>query len=241
MANKLYNLIRLTTPTVGTGTLTLVSTIGNFLTFALAGATNGDVVDYCILDGSNSEVGFGTYNSAGPTLTRTVTKSTNANALVSLSGSAQVGIWPRAETLADASRFTTGNIPVAQLALFLASQNAFTAQQTMTPGTLTASSAIAWNVAAAQKAKITLGATNTFSAVTGAVEGTTYTLVLIQDSTGARTVTWTTTGTGSFDFGALGAPTLTTTLNKSDLVSFEAVSIAGTLKLRYCGIQKGFS
>ena len=78
-------------------------------------------------------------------------------------------------------------------------------------------------------------------ATTNAVEGTTYYLWAVQDGTGSRTLAYTTTGTGSFDLGALGVPVLTTTLSQADLLVFEAVSIAGTLKLRFMGIKKGFA
>jgi hypothetical protein len=96
---KLYNLARMTTATVGAGTITLGSAVSGYLTFALAGAANADVVSYGIHDGANSEVGTGTYTSAGTTLTRTVTKSTNANAAIGLSGTAEVFITARAEDL----------------------------------------------------------------------------------------------------------------------------------------------
>lgn len=96
---KLYNLARMTTTTVGTGTITLGAAVSGYLTFASAGAANGDVVSYGIKDGANSEVGTGTYTTSGTTLTRTVTKSTNANAAISLSGAAEVFITPRAEDL----------------------------------------------------------------------------------------------------------------------------------------------
>lgn len=95
----LYNLARVTTATTGTGTITLGAAVSGYLTFALAGASNGDIVSYGIKDGSNSEVGIGTYTSAGTTLTRTVTKSTNSNAAINLSGSAEVFITARAEDL----------------------------------------------------------------------------------------------------------------------------------------------
>jgi len=72
----LYNLARMTTATTGTGTITLSSAVSGYLTFALAGVNNGDVISYAINDGANSEIGTGTYTSAGTTLTRTVTKST---------------------------------------------------------------------------------------------------------------------------------------------------------------------
>lgn len=112
---KLYNLARMTTATTGTGTITLGSAVSGYLTFALAGVANGDVVDYAIKDGANSEHGTGTYTSSGTTLTRTVTKSTNANAAISLSGSAEVFISPLAETLNDASLITTGTFGAARI------------------------------------------------------------------------------------------------------------------------------
>src|SRR5712672_1727598 len=96
---KLYNLARMSTATVGTGTITLGSAVPGFLTFAGAGVSNGDVVSYGVADGANSEIGTGTYTSAGTTLTRAVNKSTNGNAAISLSGTAQVFITPRAEDL----------------------------------------------------------------------------------------------------------------------------------------------
>lgn len=97
--SKLYNLARMTTATAGTGTITLGAAVSGYLTFALAGVANLDVVSYGIKDGANSEVGTGTYTSAGTTLTRSVTKSTNSNAAISLSGAAEVFITPRAEDL----------------------------------------------------------------------------------------------------------------------------------------------
>jgi hypothetical protein len=91
---KLYNLARMTTATVGTGTITLGSAMTGFLSFSGSGVVDGEVVAYGIQDGNNSEVGEGTYTAAGTTLTRTVTNSTNSNTAISLSGSAQVFITP---------------------------------------------------------------------------------------------------------------------------------------------------
>lgn len=99
MASKLYNLARMTTATTGTGTITLGSAVSGYLSFSGAGIANGDVIAYAIKDGTNSEIGTGTYTSAGTTLTRTVTKSTNSNTAISLSGTAEVFITPRAEDL----------------------------------------------------------------------------------------------------------------------------------------------
>jgi hypothetical protein len=95
--SKLYNLARMTTATTGTGTITLGSAVSGFLSFSGAGVADGDVVSYGIKDGANSEVGTGTYTASGTALTRTVTKSTNSNAAISLSGLAEVYITLRAE------------------------------------------------------------------------------------------------------------------------------------------------
>jgi len=96
---KLYNLARMTTATTGSGTITLGSAITGFLSFASAGVADGEVVTYAISDGSNSEIGRGTYTAAGTTLTRSVLRSTNGNAAVNLSGNAQVFITVAAEDL----------------------------------------------------------------------------------------------------------------------------------------------
>jgi hypothetical protein len=100
---KLYNLARVQTATTGTGTITLGLAVSGYLTFALAGVANGETVAYGIKDGVNSEVGTGVYTSAGTTLTRTVTKSTNSDAAISLSGTAEVYITARKEDVANAA------------------------------------------------------------------------------------------------------------------------------------------
>jgi hypothetical protein len=117
----------------------------------------------------------------------------------------------------------------------------WTKRQGFSVSTLTDGATITWDVTSAQKAKVTLGANRTMGAVSNAVDGDTYTLEVFQDATGSRTLTWTTSGAGSFDFGTAGAPTLTTTASKADILCFEAVTIGGTLKLRYLGAALGFA
>lgn len=96
---KLYNLARMATATTGTGTITLGSAVSGHLSFAAAGAANGDTVTYAIEDGLSSEIGRGVYTSSGTTLTRSVLRSTNSNTAINLSGSAQVFITAAAEDL----------------------------------------------------------------------------------------------------------------------------------------------
>jgi hypothetical protein len=96
---RLYDLARMNTATTGTGSITLGGAVTGFLNFSQAGAVNGDVLTYAIEDGVNREIGRGTLS--GTTLTRdTVLRSTNSNAKISLSGTAQVFIAAAAEDIA---------------------------------------------------------------------------------------------------------------------------------------------
>jgi len=85
---KLVNRAKMTTATTGTGTLTLGSAVDGYQTFAAAGVVNSDVVRYVIEDGTEWEIGSGTYS--GGTLTRSASESSNAGSPISLSGDAVV-------------------------------------------------------------------------------------------------------------------------------------------------------
>jgi len=82
--------------------------------------------------------------------------------------------------------------------------------------TLTDASTVTWNSLTSPVAKVTLGGNRTIAAATGAVAGTFASLLVIQDGTGSRTVTW----NAAYEFAADTAPTLTTTANKGDLFVF---------------------
>lgn len=70
MAYKYLNRAWMGTATAGTGTMTLGSAKAGFMTFGEAGLVTGDTVAYLIREGNDFEIGIGTYNSTGPTLTR---------------------------------------------------------------------------------------------------------------------------------------------------------------------------
>jgi hypothetical protein len=99
MAVRLANLARVTTPTVGTGTITLGPPVATFLSFAQAGVQDGDTVTYALETVNDREIGRGVYNANGaPTLTRSeILRSTNNNTPINLNGNAQCAITPAAE------------------------------------------------------------------------------------------------------------------------------------------------
>ena len=96
---KLFNRAKMTTATTGSGTVTLGSASNGFQTFAAAGVSNGDVVQYVIEEGANFEIGTGTYSSSGTSLTRSPTESSNSNNAITLAGQATVSITAVADDL----------------------------------------------------------------------------------------------------------------------------------------------
>lgn len=88
-------------------------------------------------------------------------------------------------------------------------------------------------MASGYNAKVTMTGNATLNAPTNYTVGQTYTLQVTQDATGSRTMTW----PASFAWGAAGTPTLTTTANKTDLVTLICVNSTPTY---YAAIAKGF-
>ena len=96
---KLFNRAKMTTSTTGSGTVTLGGASVGYQSFADAGVSDGDVVQYVIEEGGNFEIGTGTYSSTGTSLTRSPTESSNSNAAISLGGAATVSITAVADDL----------------------------------------------------------------------------------------------------------------------------------------------
>jgi len=92
----------------------------------------------------------------------------------------------------------------------------FTAMAYFPEATLTDQATIAWNVLTSPVAKVTLGANRTLGAATGSQAGQFVSLLIIQDGTGSRTVTF----NAAYEFKDDTAPTLTTTASKGDLFVF---------------------
>ena len=81
MALVLADRIKETTTTTGTGTYTLGGAATGFESFAVIG--NSNTTYYCCTDGTNFEVGIGTYTASGTTLARTtILQSSNSDSAV---------------------------------------------------------------------------------------------------------------------------------------------------------------
>ena len=92
----------------------------------------------------------------------------------------------------------------------------FTAMAYFPEATLTDGSSIDWNVLTSPVAKVTLAGNRTLNAATGAQAGQFVSLLIIQDGTGSRTLTF----NAAYEFKDDTAPTLTTTASKGDLFVF---------------------
>ena len=104
-----HDLAKVTTSTVGGGTITLGAAVNGFLTFALAGVVDQETVSYGIFDPVSlaSEAGHGVYSAVGTTLSRAPVASTNGGAAINLSGSAIVVLTVLAEDLAVPQNLVT--------------------------------------------------------------------------------------------------------------------------------------
>ena len=81
MALVVKDRVKETTTTTGTGTLTLAGAVTGFQSFAVVG--DGNTTYYTVTDGTNWEVGVGTYTASGTTLSRdTILASSNSGSAV---------------------------------------------------------------------------------------------------------------------------------------------------------------
>jgi hypothetical protein len=81
MALVLKDRVKETTTTTGTGTYTLAGAVSGFEAFSEVG--NGNTTFYCCTDGTDFEIGVGTYTASGTTLARTtILQSSNSDSAV---------------------------------------------------------------------------------------------------------------------------------------------------------------
>jgi hypothetical protein len=82
--------------------------------------------------------------------------------------------------------------------------------------TLTDGATINWNAETQDVCKVTLAGNRTLAAPTNGTTGQFISILVIQDSTGSRTLTW----NAVYEFASDTAPTLTTTANLGDVFVF---------------------
>lgn len=122
----------------------------------------------------------------------------------------------------DAVGVTTGNTrvltaPDADTTIAgLSVAQEFTATQNFDATTLTDGATISWDASANQVTSVTLGGNRTLAAPTNMVDGASYVLQVIQDSTGSRTLSF----NSVYKFHQGSAPTLTTTASARDVIVF---------------------
>ena len=92
--------------------------------------------------------------------------------------------------------------------------------------TLTDGATIDWNAETQDVCKVTLAGNRTLNAPTSGTTGQFISILVIQDSTGSRTLTW----NAVYEFASDTAPTLTTTANLEVMMYFDTMALNG-LKL----------
>ena len=92
----------------------------------------------------------------------------------------------------------------------------FTAAAVNPEATLTDEDTVTWNALTQSVAKVTLADNRTMGLASGGVTGAFISLLIIQDGSGSRTITW----NAAYEFTGDTAPTLTTTASKGDLFVF---------------------
>ena len=82
--------------------------------------------------------------------------------------------------------------------------------------TLTDQATVTWDASTQDVCKLTLGGNRTLAAPTNSTTGQFISILVIQDGTGSRTLTW----NAVFEFASDTAPTLTTTASLGDVFVF---------------------
>lgn len=98
----------------------------------------------------------------------------------------------------------------------LGTAQSFTTAHGFAASTLTDGTNISWDLSANQVARVTLGGNRTLSNPTNKVEGNVYILIVKQDGTGGRTLSF----SSDYKFAGGSAPTITTTASKADVLTF---------------------
>ena len=154
MAFVLANRVKETTTTAGTGTVTLLGASTGYQSFAVIGDANTTYYTIAGQTGNEWEVGIGTYNSSGTTLTRTTVLSnssaTQPSALSFSAGTKDVFVTYPAEFTANAIGGGVGAV-LLNANTATASGTIATGQNGFTVGPLTINGGVTITLAAGQR------------------------------------------------------------------------------------------
>ena len=116
-------------------------------------------------------------------------------------------------TITGLSTSATGTVLTLSDSNILFAKKGYFAEQTLTDG-----ATIDWNLSTEQVAKVTLAGNRTLNAPSNQQAGAFYSLAIIQDGTGSRTLTF----NSAYKFTGATAPTLTTTASAKDIIIFKS-------------------
>src|SRR5210317_1090984 len=116
-------------------------------------------------------------------------------------------------TITGLSTSATGTVLTLSDSNILFAKKGYFAEQTLTDG-----ATIDWNLSTQQVAKVTLAGNRTLNAPSNQQAGAFYSLAIIHDGTGSRTLTF----NSAYKFTGATAPTLTTTASAKDIIIFKS-------------------
>lgn len=209
------------TITTGTAPLTVASTtnVANLNASSLSGATFASPGSI-----GSGTAGSGAFTTISATGVTTLAAGTLGAPALTTSGDTNTGMFfPAADTIA----LVEGGVEVIRI-----NSSANVGIGTSSPGaklavvgtgyspaiTLTDGATLNWDTSLGQVAQVTLGGNRTFAAPTNLVNGGFYSLLIIQDGTGSRTISW----NAVFDFTGGTAPTLSTAAGAKDLITWRS-------------------
>lgn len=189
--------------TAGTGNLEQIS-VGGGLEFTDSGslrtsAFTGDV--------TKAAGGTALTIAAGAVITADIADSAVTTAKIADSNVTTAKINNAAVTAAKVD--TTG-------VAVLGTAQQYTRTHNFTATTLTDGATINWDLSQNQVASVTLAGNRTLANPTNLVNGAVYILIVRQDATGGRTLSF----SSAYKFAGGTAPTLTTTASKADIMTF---------------------
>lgn len=211
------------TSTLATGTapFTVASTtnVANLNASSLSGATFASPGSI-----GSTTAGSGAFTTLSATGVTTLSAGTLGAPALTTSGDTNTGMFfPAADTIA----LVEGGTEVIRI-----NSSSNVGIGTSSPGaklavvgtgysptiTITDGATLNWDTSLGQVAQVTLGGNRTFAAPTNLVDGGFYSLLIIQDGTGSRTISW----NAVFDFAGGTAPTLSTAAGAKDLITWRS-------------------